>query len=234
MRGNSPVSPHIIRAFFGLPLPGSLREELGGYISDCAAIAPDFRWTPASNLHLTVRFIGSVEREVVDDVARRLGELNLHGFDIELGNVGVFTRGRRVRVVWIGLRDGTFPHSAEGGEGAPAPDTSPPPLGSPRGTRGSWSQGRMGSLAPNSADGAVALAAQVEAECGRAGLAPEARPFQPHLTLARARDRDGSALPPLPPLPALSPWRASELVLYSSHLGRLAAVYEPLQTLALN
>jgi 2'-5' RNA ligase len=82
-------------------------------------------------------------------------------------------------------------------------------------------------------EAAVALAAQVEAECGRAGLAPEARPFQPHLTMARARDRDGSALPPLPPLPVLSPWRASELVLYSSHLGRPAAVYEPLQRLRL-
>jgi 2'-5' RNA ligase len=126
---------------------------------------------------------------VVDQVARTLGELDPRGFDIELGDVGVFKRGRRVRVVWIGLRAGT--------------------------------------------EAAVALAAQVEAECGRAGLAPEARPFQPHLTMARARDRDGSALPPLPPLPALSPWRASELVLYSSHLGRPAAAYEPLQRLRL-
>jgi 2'-5' RNA ligase len=80
---------------------------------------------------------------------------------------------------------------------------------------------------------AVALAAQVEAECGRAGLAAESRPFQPHLTLARARDRDGAALTPLPPLPVLEPWRASELVLYSSHLGRPAAVYEPLQRMRL-
>jgi RNA 2',3'-cyclic 3'-phosphodiesterase len=181
--------PLTVRAFFGLPLPDPLREELEGYISACAGIAPGFRWTPASNLHLTIRFIGSVERDVVDDIARRLDELDLRGFEIELADIGVFKRGRRVRVVWIGLR--------AGGEEA------------------------------------VALAAQVEAECGRAGLAPESRPFQPHLTLARARDRDGTALPPLPSLPALPPWRAADLVLYSSHLGRPAAVYEPLQRLRL-
>jgi len=189
MRGNSPVSPHIIRAFFGLPLPDPQRDELAQYVAECAGIAPAFRWTPASNLHLTVRFIGSVEREVVDGVARGLGELDLRGFEIELGDIGVFKRGRRVRVVWIGLK--------AGGEEA------------------------------------IGLASKVEAECGHAGLAPEARAFQPHLTLARARDRDGAALPPLRPLPALEPWRATELVLYSSHLGRPAAVYEPLQRVRL-
>jgi 2'-5' RNA ligase len=181
--------PLTVRAFFGLPLPDPLREELERYVSECAGIAPAFRWTPASNLHLTIRFIGSVDRNIVDDIARRLGELALDGFEIELGDIGVFKRGRRVRVVWIGL--------TRGGEEA------------------------------------AALAAQVEAECGRAGLAPESRTFQPHLTLARARDRVGAALPPLPPLPVLEPWPASELVLYSSHLGRPAAVYEPLQRLPL-
>jgi RNA 2',3'-cyclic 3'-phosphodiesterase len=181
--------PLTVRAFFGLPVPEPQREELGRCISECAGVAPEFRWTPAPNLHLTMRFIGSVEHDVVDDIGRRLGELDLRGFDIELGDIGVFKRGRRVRVVWIGLR--------VGGEEA------------------------------------VALAAHVEAECRRAGLPPEARPFQPHLTLARARDREGAVLPPLPPLPALEPWRASELVLYSSHLGRPAAVYEPLQRVRL-
>jgi RNA 2',3'-cyclic 3'-phosphodiesterase len=170
-------------------LPDQQREHLGLYISECAGAAAGFRWTPAPNLHLTIRFIGPVEREVVDDIALRLVDLDLTGFDIELGDLGVFKRGRRVRVVWIGLR--------AGGEEA------------------------------------VALAGHVEAECRRAGLPPESRPFQPHLTLARARNRDGAELPPLPLLPALRPWRASELVLYSSHVGRPAAVYESLQKVRL-
>ena len=126
----------------------------------------------------------------MDQVAGRLDELPLRGFELGLGEVGTFKRGRLVRVVWLEVRTG--------------------------------------------ADRARELAAQVEAECVFAGLEPERRAFQPHLTLARARPRDGAELPPLPEPPELPAWRAEELVLYSSHLGRAGAVYEALHTVRLS
>lgn len=82
-------------------------------------------------------------------------------------------------------------------------------------------------------DAARAVAAAVEAECAGAGLESESRPFTPHLTLARARDRDGAQLPELPPLPTLEVWTADELILYQSHLGRQGSVYEPLARIPL-
>jgi 2'-5' RNA ligase len=181
--------PLKVRAFFGLPVPEPHRDELAAFLAVCAAAAPTFRWTPVSNLHLTVRFIGSIERETVDRIADRIGAVALEGFEVALGDLGTFKRGRLVRVVWIGLRSG--------------------------------------------GEAASTLAARVEAECVRAGLVGEARAFQAHLTLARARQRDGSMLPPLPPLPKLGPWRATQLVLYSSQLSRTGAVYEPIRTLPL-
>jgi 2'-5' RNA ligase len=84
------------------------------------------------------------------------------------------------------------------------------------------------------ADAVTALAAQVDAECAAAGLVGETRRFQPHLTLARARARDGAELPALPEPPRLSPWRATELVLFASRLRRTGAVYEPLRALKLD
>jgi 2'-5' RNA ligase len=182
--------PLKLRAFFGLPVPEAQREELGRYLASSAKLAPDFRWVAAANLHLTVRFLGNVERELVDSIAGRLSQHRLPGFELELGEMGAFRRGRLVRVVWIGLRRGL--------------------------------------------DAARELAAVVEAECGRDGLEAEARPFQPHLTLARARSRDGAILPSLEAPPPLEPWPARELVLYQSHLGRPGAVYEPLRSLALD
>ena len=179
-----------VRAFFGLPLPEAHRTALAQYLVACAAAAPEFHWTPAANLHLTVRFIGSVDRSIVDGIAGRLGELPLAGFELELGDVGTFKRGRLVRVVWLQVR--------LGGEAA------------------------------------AGLAAQVEAECVRAGLQPEARQLQPHLTLARARPREGAALPPLPAPPDLPRWSAEELVLYRSHLGRAGSVYDSLRNIKLS
>jgi 2'-5' RNA ligase len=83
------------------------------------------------------------------------------------------------------------------------------------------------------AEAARALAAQVEAECLRAGLAGEARSFQAHATLARARAREGAPLPDLPATPELKPWRADELILYSSRLRRTGAIYEVIRNLPL-
>ncbi len=152
-------------------------------------MAPEFRWTPPENLHLTVRFVGNVDRPAVEAVAAALAARSQRAFELALGDVGTFRRGRAVRVVWLGLRAG--------------------------------------------ADEAGALAAQVDAECLSVGLAGEDRPFQPHLTLARSRAREGAALPLLPPAPALDAWRADELILYSSRLTRNGAVYEAIGRVAL-
>jgi 2'-5' RNA ligase len=171
-------------------MPEAQRGVLAEFVAACAQAVPDFRWTPAANLHLTVRFVGQVDRALVEGIADRLAAMSLPAFDLELGDLGTFRRGRLVRVVWLGLRSG--------------------------------------------AEAVTTLAAAVEAECAKAGLEGESRPFQPHLTLARASPRDGAVLPPLPEQPRLSGWRATELVLYSSRLGRTGSVYEPLRVVQLN
>jgi RNA 2',3'-cyclic 3'-phosphodiesterase len=179
-----------VRAFFGLPVPEAQRAAMAVFLTPCATAAPQFRWTPAANLHLTVRFIGNVDRALVEAIADRLAGSSLIAFDLELGSLGTFTHGRHVRVVWQGLRAG--------------------------------------------AEAVAGLAARVDEECAAAGLVGEKRPFQPHLTLARARARDGAELPRLPEPPHLLPWRVTELVLFASRLSRTGAVYEPLRILMLD
>ncbi len=138
---------------------------------------------------MTLRFIGSVEQEVIERIADRLEGSAGPAFEVALGEVGTFRRGRLARVVWLGVASGVEPMRS--------------------------------------------LARLVEAECVAAGLEPESRAFKPHLTLARARARDGASLPELAALPALEAWRAEELILYSSHLQRAGAVHEPIQTVLL-
>jgi len=146
-------------------------------------------WVPAANLHLTIRFLGHVDLALAEGIADRLTAADLPAFDLELGDLGTFKRGRMARVVWVGLRTGSEAISG--------------------------------------------LAAQVEVECGRAGLEAEARRFHAHLTLARARPRDGAVLPTPPLSPELPAWRAAELVLYRSRLGRSGSAYEPLRRIKL-
>jgi len=98
--------PLKVRAFFGLPLPEAQRNQLDRYLSVCAASAPEFRWTPAPNLHLTVRFLGQVEGSLAEGIAGRLADARLQAFDLKLGQVGTFNRGRLARVVWLGVTSG--------------------------------------------------------------------------------------------------------------------------------
>jgi len=178
-----------VRAFFGLPLPEEHRLALAGFLATCQQLAPEFRWTPAENLHLTLRFLGQVERSLADGIADRVAAAGPRAFELALGGTGAFKRGRLSRVVWLGLSTG---------------------------------------------DREIAvLASLVEGETVSAGMEAEGRPYHPHLTLARARGREGAALPQLPTPPALEPWRARELVLYRSRPGRGGSVYEPLRTISL-
>ena len=170
-------------------MPDPQREQLGAFLAQCAVVAPEFRWSVTENLHLTVRFIGTVDRAVVDRIAGRLDGAAGPAIQLALGEAGTFKRSRLARVVWLGLNSG--------------------------------------------AEDLRALAVRVEAECRAAGLAREARPFQPHLTLARARSRDGARQPDLSAIPSLAPWRADELILYWSHLKKNGAVHEPIRRIRL-
>jgi RNA 2',3'-cyclic 3'-phosphodiesterase len=181
--------PVTIRAFFGLPLPEAQRAALTRYLEACTAAVPQVRWTPGANLHLTARFLGQVDPALAESIADRMASSPPPAFTLALGGVGRFSRGRLVRVVWLGVSAG-------------APEL-------------------------------VTVAERLEAECARAALAGEARPFRPHLTLGRSRAREGAVVGELPAPPVLEPWRADELVLYRSRLGRPASSYEALRAIRL-
>lgn len=92
--------------------------------------------------------------------------------------------------------------------------------------------GLEGDLAP-----LAALVAALGARLAKLGYPPEGRPFAPHLTLGRARDGHGApglggalaAAARIEP----APWRASELVLFESHLSPRGPRYEAVARVAL-
>jgi 2'-5' RNA ligase len=66
------------------------------------------------------------------------------------------------------------------------------------------------------------------------GLAPEDRPFAPHLTLSRIRPELDVRVELASYRPIPFQWTADELVLYESHLGRGGARYEPVESFRLD
>jgi RNA 2',3'-cyclic 3'-phosphodiesterase len=83
-------------------------------------------------------------------------------------------------------------------------------------------------LAVSLEDSSGALAVLQRDVVAAAGREPETRPFWPHVTVARPRERRARpSRRPLPPPPSLE-FAGTALTLYRSHLGRGPARYEAL------
>jgi len=66
------------------------------------------RWQDDDQLHLTLRFIGEVDRRMAEDIADVLGGIRHPPFEIALDGVGLFDRKGRPDALWVGVT----PHDA--------------------------------------------------------------------------------------------------------------------------
>jgi 2'-5' RNA ligase len=172
------------RLFAALRPPPEIRRRLAASMAGI----PGARWQDDAQLHLTLRFIGTVERPVAEDVAAALAGVVAPAPEVAIAGVGRFERRGRTETLWAGVA----PH-----------------------------------------DALAALHRKVDRALVRAGIAPDARAYLPHLTLARfsrsSADEvaiarwlaDHSVL-------ASPPFRFEHLTLFESHLGGDGARYEPI------
>lgn len=97
-----------MRAFIGIPLPLSVREQLRDLQAQLAAAKADVKWVEAENLHVTVKFLGEItdaEREAVEELLRRVATHETP-FSLGMAGIGAFPSLSSPRVVWVGLREG--------------------------------------------------------------------------------------------------------------------------------
>ncbi|MFA7439537.1 MAG: RNA 2',3'-cyclic phosphodiesterase [Sphingomonadaceae bacterium] len=88
------------RLFVALQPPQEVRDALLG----CMGGIEGARWQTDAQLHLTLAFMGEVDRHQAHDIASSLASLRFPPIDVELGHFGIFDNGRtgRVGVLWIG------------------------------------------------------------------------------------------------------------------------------------
>jgi RNA 2',3'-cyclic 3'-phosphodiesterase len=97
---------HRVRAFLGLALPEDRRARLAAHVEECARLAPGYRWVPPNNLHLTLRFLGSLEQETLERLRGRLEGVRQPPYELELDGRGTFGPRTSPRVIWLGVKRG--------------------------------------------------------------------------------------------------------------------------------
>jgi RNA 2',3'-cyclic 3'-phosphodiesterase len=86
------------RLFVAIRPPEPIRDLLIDAMDD----SPDFRWQDEDQLHLTLRFVGEVDRPIADDFADALGRIRSEPFSIRIKDVGRFEQ-RNTGALWAGV-----------------------------------------------------------------------------------------------------------------------------------
>jgi RNA 2',3'-cyclic 3'-phosphodiesterase len=176
-----------VRAFLALELHPDMRSRILSAVGHLSARIAGPRWLGAEQFHLTLRFLGEVQRGQLDEVVRALPTVVVHDHSLvaRVRGLGLFPERGAPRTLWIG---------------AAVPEA------------------------------VYDIQARSERLARRVGIAPEARPFRPHITLARWREQ--CARPTLPNLD-LGDTGLHRLVLYRSDLALSGARYTALSTVDL-
>jgi 2'-5' RNA ligase len=90
------------RLFVAIRPPEPIRDLLIDAMDDTS----DFRWQDDDQLHLTLRFIGEVDRPVADDIADALGRIRSQGFALRIAGTGRFEQ-RNSGALWAGIEPKT-------------------------------------------------------------------------------------------------------------------------------
>ena len=85
-------------------------DDIIDLLIDAMDDSPDFRWQSDEQLHLTLRFIGEVERPMANDIAAGLARITASQFDVRVSGVGRFEQ-RSSGALWAGL-EGKAPVAA--------------------------------------------------------------------------------------------------------------------------
>jgi 2'-5' RNA ligase len=86
------------RLFVAIRPPQEVRDLLIDAMDD----SPALRWVGDEQLHLTLRFIGEVERPLANDVAAALGRIRSPAFELAVTGIGRFEQ-RKGGALWAGV-----------------------------------------------------------------------------------------------------------------------------------
>ena len=97
-----------VRTFIALELNDSVRDRLVNLQTKLVKHAPAARWETPANMHLTLLFLGEIDRLDVVPVCRVVQKrARKHApFAVDIAGLGAFPNARRPKTLWTGMADG--------------------------------------------------------------------------------------------------------------------------------
>ncbi|HLA68316.1 MAG TPA: RNA 2',3'-cyclic phosphodiesterase [Bacteroidota bacterium] len=93
-----------IRCFVAVETPSEVLQRIAALIADLQSVSSDVKWEHTEKLHITVKFLGTMNESDVHVLIRVLKEKirMFSRFDYKYEGIGAFPDLERPRVYWIG------------------------------------------------------------------------------------------------------------------------------------
>jgi 2'-5' RNA ligase len=100
-----------VRLFLAAELDDAARKQCGALLErvrhSLGEATSAVKWTAAGNIHITLHFLGDVDRAGTDRLTAALGlSLPQPTFRAETTHLGAFTHGGPPKVVWLAIGPG--------------------------------------------------------------------------------------------------------------------------------
>ncbi len=93
-----------MRLFIGIFLPKEVLDYLYEAQNRLKKNLPaKITWVHKKILHLSLKFIGEVNENKINEIKERLNEIKFKSFKVKLDKIGVFPNENYIRVIWISL-----------------------------------------------------------------------------------------------------------------------------------
>jgi 2'-5' RNA ligase len=103
-----------MRTFVAIPLPAECQSMLEQMQQKLRPFRAEVGWTAIHSIHLTLKFLGEVDPEIIPRLAECLevASAREQSFELRLRGLGCFPNQRSPRVIWCGIEGETAALSA--------------------------------------------------------------------------------------------------------------------------
>ena len=97
-----PPETNFARVFVAFPIPSDQVNKIHSIQQQNASLE-QIRWTPLRNLHITLFFLGEVQRETLDDISSAISNVIMHSrsLKLEFEKVTIEGKNKKGGMIWV-------------------------------------------------------------------------------------------------------------------------------------
>ena len=95
----------MIRTFIAIELPVKVKQVARQIQNQLGERIDGIRWVKHENIHLTVKFLGNMEENRINDIAAAVinAVKDISVMNLKTGHLGIFPNENRPRILWLGI-----------------------------------------------------------------------------------------------------------------------------------